>query len=484
MAFTYFNDNVANSVAYSVPDHRTLKFDERHILVTAQPGYWAVLNPQEYDLYRWHRAHEDPDLFRTLEQKGLVLTPRNEKMVENDFKARFQPVFQGTALHIITNTLRCNHACIYCHAKAVPQDAHGYDMDEETAKATVDFVFQSPSPQISIEFQGGEPLNNFAMIEYIVELARAKAKETGKRTDFRVVSNLTLMDDDILNYFYENQVGICTSLDGPKEVHDKNRFYLDGAGAHADVTYWIQRIKEVYSRTPGGEKMISALPTVTRFSLPYWREIVDEYLRLGLSAVPFRHLNNAGFANPRWRALGYPVEDFLRARRKVFDYLLELNRRGVQVADSLAAIAAQRLLSTRHTMYTCFGSPCGAALIQSAYNQWGDVFTCDEARSFDAFKLGNVKEHTYAQVYGSKAAGDVRALTSMVGFSDAAGVWAPFAGTCGVTTYGQFGTMVAPYPLDDEFRIQCDALKMVMEKLIYSPEDRRTLFQWVAPRLR
>lgn len=484
MVDAYINENVADHVPYSVPEHRSLRYDDAHILVTVQPGYWAILNSREYDLYRWHRVHEDPDLLRTLEEKCLVETPRNAAMIQQGFRGRFQPVFGGTALHIVTNTLRCNHACVYCHAKAVPQNASGYDMDQDTAKATVDFIFQSPAPKLSIEFQGGEPLNNFPILQYIVDRANQKAKDTRKRVDFRITTNLTLMDEDILRYFYENKVGICTSLDGPKEVHDNNRFYLDGQGAYEDVVGWITRIKEVYSKTPGWEHTVSALPTITRFSLPYWREIIDEYLRLGITSFPFRQLNNAGNANPRWRALGYPIEDFLHTRRKVFDHILGLNRKGVRMIDSLAAIAAQRLLSTGHTMYTCFGSPCGAALIQSAYNQWGDVFTCDEARSFDAFKLGNVKTDTYAQVYGSKAAGEVRALSSMAGFSDVAGVWSPFAGGCGVNTYGQFGTMVAPQPIDDTFRTQVDALKMVMERFIFNPEDRKTIYDWVAPRLR
>ena len=52
---------------------------------------------------------------------------------------------------------------------SMKKDCVGFDMDKETAKKVVEFIFQSPSKQITIEFQGGEPLLNFEIVKFVVD---------------------------------------------------------------------------------------------------------------------------------------------------------------------------------------------------------------------------------------------------------------------------------------------------------------------------
>ena len=60
-------------------------------------------------------------------------------------------------------------------------------MTKETADKTVDLVFQSTNPSVTIEFQGGEPLVNFDVVKHIIERAREKNKTAGKRLEFTMV---------------------------------------------------------------------------------------------------------------------------------------------------------------------------------------------------------------------------------------------------------------------------------------------------------
>ena len=46
---------------------------------------------------------------------------------------------------------------------------HSADMTKKTAKNVVKTIFQSPSPVIKIEFQGGDPSTYFNMVKYIIE---------------------------------------------------------------------------------------------------------------------------------------------------------------------------------------------------------------------------------------------------------------------------------------------------------------------------
>ena len=72
-------------------------------------------------------------------------------------------------------------------------------MSKETAKKVVDTIFYTNSPSLTIEFQGGESLVNYEVVQYIVDYALIKASHLGKELAFSLVSNLTLMTEDKLS---------------------------------------------------------------------------------------------------------------------------------------------------------------------------------------------------------------------------------------------------------------------------------------------
>src|SRR3954453_754691 len=133
-----------------------------------------------------------------------------------------------TPLHIFVVTLRCEHSCPYCQVSRQSTDRSRFDMSEETAMRALDIAFASPAARIKIEFQGGEPLLNFPMIKTIVAAANAR---TGKKVDFVIASNLALLDDAVLDFCKANHVLLSTSLDGPADLHNKNR-PRPGANSH------------------------------------------------------------------------------------------------------------------------------------------------------------------------------------------------------------------------------------------------------------
>mgnify|MGYP000004840617 FL=1 len=63
-------------------------------------------------------------------------------------------------------------------------DDHSADMSKKTAKNVVKTIFQSPSPCIKIEFQGGDPSTDFDMVKYIIEEAEWQKLIQEKRIGF------------------------------------------------------------------------------------------------------------------------------------------------------------------------------------------------------------------------------------------------------------------------------------------------------------
>ena len=236
---------------------RSAKIRDKY-LMTTEDGSWILLNKDEHEKMLSDKIEKESDLFNRLEEAGVIITDKNREKVIKRYQVRKEFLFQGPSLHIITPTLRCNQQCVYCKAGA---QAHGEDMNEETARQIVDFIFQTPSNAIAIEFQGGEPLLAFDTIKMISEYTKEKNKKYRKNLKISVVTNLSLMNEETLDYLIKNGINICTSLDGPKEVNDRNRLMVGGAGTYDNVDKWLEKMR-ARNYIPG------ALPTVTRYSLP------------------------------------------------------------------------------------------------------------------------------------------------------------------------------------------------------------------------
>ncbi|RLG69705.1 MAG: His-Xaa-Ser system radical SAM maturase HxsB [Candidatus Iainarchaeum archaeon] len=461
---------------YILNNFNVHKFDDDNYLVTTEHGAWALLNKQEYDLLRLHKLSEDPNLLNELKEKGIIITEDNTADVVKAYRERYHFLFQGPSLHIIVPTLRCNQRCIYCHSRAEPESGKGYDMDRDTAKAVVDFIFKTPSPVIIIEFQGGDCLLNYEITEFIIDYAKEKAKQCKKNVGFSLVTNLTKMDESIIKSLKERHImGLATSLDGPKEVHDKNRKYISGRGTYDDVVYWIKRIKEEWKF----DFNLNALCTITRYSLDYGKEIVDEYMRWQFNGVWLRFLNNIGFAADSWNKIGYSASEYLDFYKRTLDYIVHKNNGEKPFSELMTVIFLRKILSKRDPMFTDIQSPCGAAIGQLLYNYNGDIHTCDEGKLFEEFKLGNVFSSKYEDIYKNENLIAMMDISSKKNYLCDNCPWNPYCGICPIYTYAAQGTIVSKLALNDRCKIMKGLVCHIFEKLLFSKQHRETFFNWL-----
>lgn len=468
MAYTYS----ANFKGYFLNDYLHKKLGDNMNLVTTRHGGWVILNDAEFGLLRHGKAEESIELYNLLKQEGIIVSEEDIDRIANFYKERCSHLLDGTTLHIITPTLRCNQKCVYCYASSKPVNDKRYDMTEETAKAVVDFIFQCPAKGITIEFQGGEPLLNFPVLKFIVDYAKKVNEEKKKNVTFRLVTNLTLMDDEKLEYLLKNNIALNSSFDGSKHVHDCNRKYDDGRGTYDDVMKQIKLLKEK-------GVAVSYMPTITRYSLPHYKEIIDEYLKLGLNRFWARRMNMGGFAVEKWKEIGYTPEEFLDFWKKCVEYIIELNKKGTFVVEGYMDIVLKNILfSKKYNGFVCMASPCGCAWGQTAYNYKGDIYTCDEARSFEVFKLGNVKETTYKELYSSLPVVDVVDLSTGLSFDCYTCAYHPFCGPCIVDNYGEFGNIIQK-PNNYNCKIKKGMMDYIFTKIIPDKEKFEIIKKWV-----
>ena len=286
-------------------------------------------------------------------------------------------------------------------------------MSASTAEKCIDFALQTTSPALTIEFQGGEPMANWPVLKHAVGYAQQASGARGKALSFTLVTNMTLMDEERLEFLIANRVQICTSLDGPADLHDRVRIMRGtrGGSSFEHASKWMRRVNERYRELGLDPNLYhaEALPTITRHSLSRWKDIIDTYVDLGCRAVFLRILDPFGFASISNRTLGYRIEEFLEFYEYALDYICTLNKQGVQIMERLAAIMLGKMIAGYDPNYLDLRSPGGCVVGQLAYHPNGDIYSSDEGRMVAAmgdpfFKLGNVAHTTYGELMASDSA--------------------------------------------------------------------------------
>lgn len=160
-------------------------------------------------------------------------------------------------LMILQVTQQCNLRCKYCvYSGNYENRSHSSKrMSFETAKKCIDFLIKHSKDNsgIAIGFYGGEPLTEFNLIRTCIEYTEKQAE--GKKILFTITTNATLLNDDIVKYFIEHKVSLVVSLDGPSEIHNKNRRYaVDNSGTFDKI---MENLKNLKNKFPDYFRMVS-----------------------------------------------------------------------------------------------------------------------------------------------------------------------------------------------------------------------------------
>src|SRR5690606_8658458 len=141
-------------------------------------------------------------------------------------------------------------------------------------------------------------------------------------------------DDEKLEFLLSRKVQICTSIDGPARLHDKQRI-LVGESSHAKAVHWIRRINERYAELGLDPALyhVEALPTTTRAAWEHPKEIVDTHVDLGCRAIFLRPLGPFGFANKTYRAIEYARRRYRACYEAAVGYIPALKREGTPVLE-------------------------------------------------------------------------------------------------------------------------------------------------------
>jgi len=230
------------------------------------PNNWYVFDvnkseilPVEGESYDYLQAvfdgeavwgYELPQELAGLVEQGYLATESVVKEVRHPF-VEHMDIFLTRKLNSMTLqltqdcNLRCKY-CIYSESDSERQRSHSRkSMTWEIAKKSLDYLWEHSvdSKRINIGFYGGEPTLEFALMQQAVEYSLAIF--AGKELGFTMTTNATMLSDEMIQFLVKHNFNIMVSIDGPKEINDKNRVFPDGSGSFDSVVKSLNRYEEL-----------------------------------------------------------------------------------------------------------------------------------------------------------------------------------------------------------------------------------------------
>jgi His-Xaa-Ser system radical SAM maturase HxsB len=466
---------------YKLLPFKFSELDSERYLLTNIAGEFIILEKPLLESFIQHRLEVNDDAYINLRSKQFLLDEHNQiapDLLALKLRTRYASLADFTALHIFVVSLRCEHSCPYCQVSRQSEDKLTFDMTQAIADKSLELVFKSPSPMIKIEFQGGEPLLNFEIVKYIVLKATQMNLQERKDLDFVIATNLALIDSNILEFCKEYGVHISTSLDGPENLHNQNR-PRPGKNSYQKTIEGIQLSREIL-----GKHSVSALMTTTEASLGRVKEIIDEYISVEFNGIFLRHLSPYGFAIKTKTYLAYSTERWLEFYKEGLEYIIDLNRRGVDFREYHACTVLTKMLSSNNPGFVDLMSPSGIGIAAVVYNYDGTVHASDESRMLaemgdKTFMLGNVLENSYEEIFGSDALlNPIEESFSLSAPMCSDCAYEPYCGSDPVYHHGIHKDFLARKPNSDFCHRNMSIFKYLLLRMDGDPFVRKLFIDW------
>lgn len=246
---------------YLIPVGQRFGLPETKVQIAYAPlqGVYTLLNEQEASaLQSVLNTAEDPSASEFLSEVRnrrelplLPAPPTTDDIWEVDF---------------LLNNI-CNFHCSYCYSAAGRSNKR---MPQQAWKKSIDFIFDKDKESkipLKINFSGGgEPLISFQEIKNVIHYIEEKYGSCKRPYKLGIVSNGSLLTDEIIHYVHDKQIKLVISFEILPELQNRER------GSYDKVKSNLLRMHDLGCpfgiRTP-----------LTEDALPYLPQMLEEMHR-------------------------------------------------------------------------------------------------------------------------------------------------------------------------------------------------------------
>ncbi len=412
-------------------------------------GDWGQAEKQLALKYTQEEINTVRQELEELINSNLLFTPESDFAIYQPAK---NPVVKALCLHVAHD---CNLRCGYCFAGTGAFGGSRSLMTESIGKKSIDFLLKASQNRrhVEIDFFGGEPLLNFAVVKELVKYGQEQAQKLDKVIKFTLTTNGVLLNDEIMEFLNENKMSAVLSLDGRPEVNDRMRPFPGGQGSYALIKDKLLNFVE--SRN---HEDYYVRGTYTGFNPDFAQDVKH------LADLGFKEISVEPVVTEPTEAYALREEQlpYLKEQYEVLtDYYWQCHQEGrpfnffhFNVDLTQGPCLPKRL------------SGCGAGHEYLAVSPEGDLYPCHQFMGKEEYKIGHVSE-------GIKNKELCRAFQNshVLHKEECKNCWARFycSGGCHANNLAYGGSLVKVYKLG------CELQRKRLECAIYL-QVRRALF--------
>lgn len=338
----------------------------------------------------------------------------------------------------------CNLRCDYCFAGTGDYCLGRKVMSAEVGKKALDYLLENSGNRknLEVDFFGGEPLINWAVVKELVEYGRAREKETGKTFRFTITTNGVLLDDEKIDFINREMQNVVLSIDGRRDVNDRVRHRLDGSSTYDRIVPLYQKLVEKREH-----KEYYVRGTFTKYNLDFADDVF--------------HLNELGFDQISVepvvadRESPYALTEkelpaIFKEYERLTERLLENDKQG-------------RHFNFFHFMIDLDQGPCAIKRLRGcgcgneyiAVTPDGDIYPCHQFVGKDGWLMGNVMTGEFSTDIKKKFAS-----AHIYSKAECKKCWARFycSGGCDANNFEYMGDILKAHTLACEMekkRVEC-----------------------------
>ena len=337
----------------------------------------------------------------------------------------------------------CQLRCKYCFASTGDFGKGRKLMSFETGKHAIDFLLEKSLDRenLELDFFGGEPLMNFKVVKQIVEYARSREKEYGKKFRFTITTNGLLLDDDKIDFINKEMSNVVLSIDGRKEVNDFFRVLPNGQGCYDTI---LPKYKKLVAGR--GDKEYYVRGTFTKKNLDFSNDVFALY--------------EAGFDQISIEPVVGDSDEYALTEKELPAVFKEYE------------ILADRIIQNEkkggkfnffHFMIDLDQGPCAIKRLRGcgcgndyvAITPDGDIYPCHQFVGIDEYKMGNIDDGTFNSDMKAEFA-----KAHIYSKPDCKKCWAKFycSGGCNANNYQYMGDIHTAHKLScqlEKKRLEC-----------------------------
>lgn len=197
----------------------------------------------------------ESNLIKQLSKIGFIVDITSEREISNlEYRLACQ-IDNPCELQLHINpTMECNMHCWYCYEKHIPDSTISEEILIGLERYLNGKIQSRDLKKISLCFFGGEPFLKFDKVKCIIERANISIQDTNIKLYVSFTTNGYLVNENIINYLKNFDVGFQITLDGSKKKHDKIRFIRGREGTYDQI---LKNIKELTNND---------IPVIIRFN--------------------------------------------------------------------------------------------------------------------------------------------------------------------------------------------------------------------------